>query len=157
MPQLYHYHLMPVLRPYGERNAHLGKMSPPSRSATENFDFRFCDVAKFIIEKLQDGAETLRFRNGKPTHLFLHAVDCERCNGANIHNAGTISDPRITHGYIKIELAILKDFGKWIRKNHPEGTESTAISLMMKYFDYAYNTMRPELIAYKNKYGELKK
>lgn len=148
---------MPVLRPYGERNAHLGTAPGRNVNQMENFDFRFCDVAKYIISELQNNEEILRFRNGRPSALYKHAVGCKKCNGATIHNADRISDPAIKDGYIKIELKILAQFGKWIKRYYPESNESNALFLLMEYYDYAYFTMRPEWIAYKQRYGDLKK
>lgn len=68
---------MPLLRPYGERNAHLGTSTSKNLQISQNFDFDNCEIAKYLIRR--DNSQALKNRNGTPTELAIHAKDCENC------------------------------------------------------------------------------
>lgn len=68
---------MPLLRPYGQRNAHLGTVPSKISQNLQNFDFTNCLVAKYLIRR--DNSDALKNRNGTPTELAIHAKDCEDC------------------------------------------------------------------------------
>lgn len=140
-----------MLRPYGSRNAHLGVEGQLSSKIPLDFHFLNCSVAQYIISK---NGENLTYRNGKPTELFLHAKDCEKCT------ARPISIEEKIESLYTIEFndkSLLRRFRQWKQKNHPSESDESAIKILCDYYEYAYFTMRPEWIAYRNKYGELKK
>lgn len=141
---------MPVLRPYSGRGAHLGTSTVPAREKTFHFDN--CKVAQYIISE-NENSESLVYRNGKPTKLYLHAVNCQDC-AVEIDPAKKQPDEK--YKIYKFSLDHAKKFDRWIRYNHPECEPDQALKLLLDYYDYAYKTMRPELIRYKQKYGELK-
>lgn len=151
MLYLCYSHHVPMLRPYGSRNAHLGDSTAPSSKIPLDFHFLNCDVAKYIISK---NGENLKYKNGQPTDLFIHAKDCEKCNGARIP---VIEKIESLHTIEFQNKELLRQFRQWKKNNHPSESDESAIKILCDYYKYAYYTMRPEWIAYKNKYGELKK
>lgn len=115
---------MPLLRPYGDRNAHLGTSTPEISQKTSFFHFDKCDVALYIISK---NGENLQYRNGVPTELALHSIKCEKCLGRR-------EESKTAQEFISVQIHqdLLKDLNAWFKKEFPNQKFDQCLLLMKK-------------------------
>lgn len=132
---------MPVLRPYGDRNAHLGKRTHLDYENTKNYEFENCEVAQFILEnnpKLRP--DKIVFKNGTLTELGKHAVNCDKCKSPRLFllESGNQSSIEMVES-VEYTNRILDALDKWRKKNAPTQDLEQCVYLMAKEIEFWRN------------------
>lgn len=137
-------HDVPVLRPYGQRNAHLGTTSTGLPSAANDiFDFTNCKVATYIIKKYE--SESLKNRNGSPTELAIHAKDCDECKISIREKTIEPTNHKYKTKILECDADIIQKLEWWIKKNAPSQRHDQAILLLIQYFEFARKELKGRL------------
>lgn len=144
MLQSCYHHDVPVLRPYGQRNAHLGTTSTDLSSAVNDiFDFTTCKVAQYIIKK--ENSKNLKNRNGTPTELAIHAKDCDECKISIREKTIEPTNHKYKTKILECDADIIQKLEWWIKKNAPSQRHDQAILLLIQYFEFARKELKGRL------------